>query len=53
MKRICTNGDEQDAYSPWRKYIFAKAGQVKRIKKRTHKRERHEARRWINEQLED
>ena len=55
MKRIIVNGDEQDAYTGWRKlYIYtSRPGVIKKIKKRTHKRERKEAARWIKEQLED
>jgi hypothetical protein len=54
MKRIAKDGDEQDAYSRWgRKYLtyLSRAGVVKAIKKRTHKRERREKKRWIEEQL--
>ena len=44
MRRIVTF-DEQDAYTPWRKYLcyLSRAGAVKKVKKRTHKRERREA----------
>ena len=54
MKRIIKNGDEQDAYTIARKfYVYlSRAGAVKKIKRRTHKRERREAKRWINEQLD-
>lgn len=56
MKRIIKDGDEQDAYSHWgRKYLvyLGRAGVVKKIKKRTHKRERREAKDWIKEQLDE
>lgn len=54
MKRIIKNGDEQDAYTLARKFYayLSRAGVVKKIKRRTHKRERREAKRWINEQLD-
>ena len=41
-KRIAKDGDEQDAYYA-RRFYFWRAGIVKQIKKRTHKRERQEA----------
>jgi hypothetical protein len=43
------DGDEQDVYTGWRKlYVWTKrAGAVKKIKKRTHKRERQEAKEEI------
>lgn len=55
MKRIIKNGDEQDAYTLARKFYcyLARPGVVKKIKRRTHKRERREAKGWINEQLND
>ena len=50
--RHCINGDEQDAYSRWRKVMkwTHRAGAVKAIKRRTHKRERQE---WKREDLDD
>ena len=55
MKRIIKNADEQDAYTLARKFYcyLARPGIVKKIKRRTHKRERREKKRWINEQLND
>lgn len=56
MKRLIKTGDEQDAYSSWgRKYLawLQRAGAVKKVKKATHRRERREGKKWINEQLED
>lgn len=55
MKRIIKNGDEQDAYTLARKFSasLSRAGAVKKIKRRTHKRERREAKGWIQEQSED
>lgn len=55
MKRIIKNADEQDAYTIARKFYcyLARPGIVKKIKRRTHKRERREEKRWINEQLND
>lgn len=55
MKRIIKNGDETDAYSKFRKIhtSLLRAGAVKKIKRRTHRRERQEASHWIREQLTD
>lgn len=55
MKRIIKNADEQDAYTFARKFYcyLARPGMVKKIKRRTHKRERREAKGWIKEQLDD
>jgi hypothetical protein len=55
MKRIIKNGDEQDAYSKWRKiYTYlARPGAVKKIKRATHQRERREEKFWIDEQVKD
>lgn len=38
--RRTTNGDERDAYSRWRHVFNWRAGDIKAIKRRTHKRER-------------
>lgn len=56
MKRIIKTADEQDAYSRWgRKYLIwlSRAGVRKGIKKSTHRRERREAKQWIDEQRDD
>lgn len=55
MKRIIKNADEQDAYTLARKFYcyLSRPGIVKKIKRRTHKRERQEAKAWIDEQLKD
>ena len=55
FKRAIKDGDEQDAYTLARKFYcyLARPGVVKKIKRRTHKRERREAKQWIQEQLED
>lgn len=54
-KRIIKNADEQDAYTKWRKlYIYlSRAGAVKKIKKRTHKRERREGKRYVTDAMKD
>jgi hypothetical protein len=48
-RRRIVNGEEQDAYTGWRRVLSSmqRAGVRKAIKRRTHKRERHEARREI------
>lgn len=45
-KRAIKSADEYDAYSPWRRFYpsLRRAGAVKAIKRRTHKRERREGR---------
>lgn len=45
MKRRMVTGDEYDAYTGWRKYLcyLQRPGVVKAIKRRTHKRERSDA----------
>ena len=55
MKRIIKGWDEQDVYTGWRKYLVwtSRAGAVKAVKRRTHKRERREAKMWIEEQAND
>jgi len=53
MKRLIKTGDEQDAYTKWRSMFIWRSGKVKKIKKITHRRERRESKKWINEQLED
>ena len=39
--------DEQDAYTGWRRMLFWQTGELKKTKRRTHKRERREARNHI------
>lgn len=53
-RRIVT-GDEQDAYTRWRRLLIwtSRPGAVKKVKRRTHRRERREAQTEINEQLND
>jgi hypothetical protein len=48
-RRPIVHWDEEDAYTAWRKlYCYLqKAGKVKFIKRRTHRRERQEAKRQI------
>jgi len=55
MKRLIKNYDESTVYSRWRKMVTwtNRPGAVKKVKNRTHRRERREASKYINEQLED
>lgn len=55
MKRIIKTWEEQDVYTKWRKLLIwtSRPGAVKSVKRRTHKRERREAKHWIEEQLTD
>jgi hypothetical protein len=45
MPRRIADGDEQDVYSRWRHVMCwtQRAGAVKAVKRRTHRRERREA----------
>lgn len=45
MRRRIVGWDEEDAYTSWRRFYcyLRRAGVVKAIKRRTHKRERREA----------
>jgi hypothetical protein len=45
MKRPPKNGEEQDAFTPWRHYLYWKPGQRKAIKRRANRRERQAAKR--------
>lgn len=49
MSRAIRGADEQDAYTGWRHILcyMQRAGVVKAIKRRTHKRERREAQQEI------
>jgi len=56
IHRFMKNKEESDAYNPFIRKLLGmnrRAGIVKKIKKRTHHRERHEAHQQINEQLKD
>lgn len=46
MKRRIKTADEQDVYTGWRRYLtgYQRAGAVKKVKRRTHRRERREGR---------
>ena len=50
-RRAIVTWDEDDAYTGWRKvYCYLdKAGAVKYIKRKTHRRERREAKRMIRD----
>jgi hypothetical protein len=52
MARQIKGWDEEDAYTPWRKlYCYLqRPGAVKQIKRRTHKRERREAKAAIRKE---
>ena len=55
MKRIMRHSEEYDVYTPWRKYLYwtQMPGMVKKVKRRTHKRERRESVAEIKQQLMD
>lgn len=52
-RRAIVGWDEQNAYTSWRRlYCYlGKAGAVRFTKRRTHKRERHEARAQIRKEI--
>lgn len=54
-RRRIKTGDEQDAYTDWRQmYVYlSRPKVVVRIKRRTHKRERHGARLDVQEQWDE
>ena len=55
MTRRARDGDEHDAYTSWR-HVYAylrRPGVVKKIKRRTHKRERREGRAETRKQREE
>ena len=49
FRRRVVTADEYDAYTKWRSFLIWHAGDVKAIKRRTHRRERREARRLIRD----
>jgi hypothetical protein len=51
--RTCTNGDETDVHTPWRKQLacMQRAGVAKKTKARTNRRERREGKREIRQAL--
>jgi hypothetical protein len=55
QKRRIVSWEEQDAYTGWRKVLvyMSRPGAVKKVKRRTHRRERRESEQDIREQLED
>lgn len=55
QKRVIKTADEQDAYTGWRKVLkyMERPGVVKKIKRRTHKRERQEGKHEAREQMGD
>jgi len=55
MSRRIIKAEEQDAYTDWRRLLCytQRAGVVKAIKRRTHRRERHEARAEIADQMDE
>lgn len=51
VRRQRAGGEEQDAFSRyWRKYLRWKPGQLRKVKRRSAKRERRTAARQIREQ---
>lgn len=42
MARRIISPEEQDAYTGWRKVMFWQRGELAKVKRRTHKRERRE-----------
>ena len=42
--RPVRNGDEQDAFTPWRRYLHWRPGERKAVKRRANRRDRHASR---------
>lgn len=55
VRRRITGWEEQDAYTAWRHFLtyMSRAGKVKAVKRRTHRRERREGAREIQQQLRE
>lgn len=53
MKRAKLGGDEQDAFTRWRKYIRWKPGQIRKLKRQSAKRERRTAAAQARNQRDD
>lgn len=53
-KRKTVDGDEQDCYTRWRHMLVwtGRAGAVKKVKRRTHKRERQEWKKRVDRDSE-
>lgn len=53
-RRRVADSDEQDAYTAWRRlYVYTqRAGVVRSIKRKTHKRERREARVLLQKEIQ-
>jgi hypothetical protein len=49
-KRIVQGWDEQDVFTGWRRFYGFRPGQIRRIKRRYHKKERRQGRREASEQ---
>lgn len=47
MKRRAAGGEEQDAFSEWRKLLNWKPGEIKKLKRKANKRERQQAKKEI------
>jgi hypothetical protein len=47
MKRQMAGGEEYDAFTGWRKYLHWHKGQLKKVKRRSNKRERRKAQEMI------
>jgi hypothetical protein len=52
VSRQIKDWDEQDAYTRWRKMLFWQRGELRKIKRRTHKRERRQSKQEAKEHLE-
>lgn len=50
MRRACIGGDEQDAFTGWRKVLYWQRGELRRIKRRAGKRERRAAKAVIGQE---
>jgi hypothetical protein len=51
VKRILQSYEEQDAFSGWRKVLFWQPGELRKAKRRYHKKERRQARQEIRDTI--
>lgn len=52
-RQVHAIGDEQDAFTPWRRVYHWRPGEIKQIKRRANKRDRRQAKGEIRAQRGD
>jgi hypothetical protein len=53
IKRVIQGFEEEDAFTGWRRMLFWQRGELARVKRRYHKKERRRGRREVAEQAAD